>query len=65
MAGTGVATLAGTSAHLTLLRATEHSAAIMLAAVAAACVQRYDERNDAENQRETGAYGEQYLLNLI
>ncbi len=65
MAGAGVATLAGTSAHLTLLRAAEHSAAIMLAAVAAACVQRYDQRDDAENQRETGAYREQYFLNLI
>jgi hypothetical protein len=65
LAWTGVATLAGTAAHLTLLRAAEHSAAIMLAAVAAACVQRYDQRDDAENQRETGAYREQYLLNLI
>ncbi len=65
MAGAGVATRAGTSAHLTLLRAAEHSAAIMLAAVTAASVQRYDQRDDAENQRETSTYGEQYLLNLI
>jgi hypothetical protein len=34
-------------------------------AAAAAGVERYDERDDAEDQREPTAYGEQYLLNWI
>jgi hypothetical protein len=41
--------LAGTSAHLALLRAAEHSAAIVVVAVATASVQRDDQRDDAEN----------------
>jgi membrane protein implicated in regulation of membrane protease activity len=61
-AGAALAALAAAT-HLTLLRAAIHPAAIVLAA--AAGVERYDERDDAENQREPTAYGEQYLLNWI
>ena len=62
LARVGAALAAAT--HLTLLRAAIHPAAIVLAA-AATGVERYDERDDAEDQREPTAYGEQYLLNWI
>jgi hypothetical protein len=70
-AGAGLAALSAAT-HLTLLRAATHPAlrraavhpaAIVLAA--ATGVERYDERDDAEDQREPTAYGEQRLLNWI
>jgi hypothetical protein len=64
-AGAALAALAAAT-HLTLLRAAIHPAAIVLAAATAATgVERYDQRDDAEDQREPTAYGEQYLLNWI
>ena len=62
-AGAALSALAAAT-HLTLLRAAEHPAAIVFSA-ATASIERYDERNDAEDQREPTAYGEQYLLNWI
>ena len=73
-AGAALATLTGAAAHLTLLRAAthltlrraaKHPALAMVVPMAAAGVERYDERDDAENQREPTAYGEQRLLNWI
>jgi hypothetical protein len=58
-------TLAALAVELHLLSAAKHPAFAVATTVSATCVESNDERDDAENQRETGAYGEQYLLNLI
>jgi hypothetical protein len=65
LTGAALATRAALAVELHLLRAAIHPALAVVATVAATGVERYDQRDDAENQREPTAYGEQYLLNWI